>query len=343
MALSRRSHRYSTSGDYWPGFVDAMATLLLVMTFLLSMFMITQYFVTQESSGKDNALSSLNRQISQLTELLALERSKQKSLEETVTTLTATLSNARSENSRLQGLISAAGNKGQAADARVSALTSELEAEKKLSAEARSQVAILNQQLAELRRQIAALNAALEASEARDKASRETIINLGQRLNVALAKKVQELAQFRSDFFGKLLKILRKRSDVRVVGDRFVFQTEVLFPSGSADISLEGLPELDKLADALHELSREIPPDIDWVLRVDGHTDDRPIASAAFPSNWELSAARAISVVRYLISRGIPPNRLVAAGFGEHHPLVRGDSDEARARNRRIELKLTQK
>ena len=343
MALSRRSHRYSTSGDYWPGFVDAMATLLLVMTFLLSMFMITQYFVTQESTGKDTALSSLNRQISQLTELLALERSKKKSLEETVTTLQATLSSSQSETSRLQGLIAAAGDKGQAASAQVSALSSELEAEKKLTAEAKSQVAILNQQLAELRRQIAALTEALEASEAQDKANKQTITNLGQRLNVALAKKVQELAQFRSDFFGKLLKILRKRSDVRVVGDRFVFQTEVLFASGSAEVSLEGLPELDKLADALHELRREIPPDIDWVLRVDGHTDDRPISSANYPSNWELSAARAISVVRYLVSRGIPPYRLVAAGFGEYHPLEKGGTDAARARNRRIELKLTQK
>ncbi len=343
MALSRRSHRYSSGGDYWPGFVDAMATLLLVMTFLLSMFMITQYFVTQESSGKDNALSSLNRQISQLTELLALERSKKKSLEETIVTLQATLASSQAETSRLQGLIAAAGSEGQAASAQVRALRSEIEMEKKLSAQARAQVAVLNQQLAELRRQIAALTQALEASEARDKASRQTIINLGQRLNVALAKKVQELAQFRSDFFGKLLKILRKRSDVRVVGDRFVFQTEVLFPSGSADISLEGLPELDKLADALHELRREIPPDINWVLRVDGHTDDRPISSPNFPSNWELSAARAISVVRYLISRGIPPHRLVAAGFGEHHPLEKGSSEAARARNRRIELKLTQK
>ena len=343
MALSRRARKNNTGADYWPGFVDAMATLLLVVTFLLSMFMVTQYFVTQESSDKDSALSSLNRQISSLTELLALERSKKKSLEETVQTLNATLTASQDEQNRLKGLLDTAGTTGKSADARVIELTSDLEKEKKLTAEARSQVAVLNQQLAELRRQIAALNAALEASEARDRQSRQTIANLGARLNVALARKVQELSQYRSDFFGKLLKILRKRSDVRVVGDRFVFATEVLFGSGSAEISLQGMPELDKLADALKELDAEIPSDLNWVLRVDGHTDDRPINSALFPSNWELSAARAISVVRYLISRGIKPERLVAAGFGEFHPIDPDDTEEARAKNRRIELKLTQK
>ncbi len=343
MALSRRGRKNNSGADYWPGFVDAMATLLLVVTFLLSMFMVTQYYITQESNSKDNALTSLNRQIASLTELLALERSKKKALEETVETLNATLAAAQDEQNRLQGLLEAAGSSGKTADERVAALTAELETEKKLSAEARSQVAILNQQLAELRRQLAALEAALEASEARDKEAQKTIARLGERLNIALAKKVQELAQYRSDFFGKLLKILRKRSDVRVVGDRFVFATEVLFSSGSAEISPEGMPELDKLADALKELSNEIPPDVNWVLRVDGHTDDRPINSPLFPSNWELSAARAISVVRYLISRGIKPERLVAAGFGEFHPIDPSDTEEARAKNRRIELKLTQK
>ncbi len=210
-----------------------------------------------------------------------------------------------------------------------------------MTAEAQSKVDLLNLQLLALRRQIAALNEALEASEKKDLDSQDRIKDMGTRLNAALARQVQELQRYRSDFFGRLRELLKDRKDIRVVGDRFVFQSEVLFPSGQATMTPEGLVAIDQLAQAIVELGRSIPGEIDWALQVDGHTDQRPIASAQFASNWELSTARAISVVRYLVSRGVPPKRLVAAGYGEFQPLEEGVTDDVLRRNRRIELKLT--
>ncbi len=194
-----------------------------------------------------------------------------------------------------------------------------------------------------MRRQLAALEDALAASETRDRESQARIADLGSRLNVALAQRVQELARYRSDFFGRLRQILGNRQDVRIVGDRFVFPSELFFAPGQAVVRTEGAAELDRIAALLQELERQIPPDIPWVLRVDGHTDQRPIATAQFPNNWALSAARAIAVVQYMISRGVPPQRLVAAGFGEFQPLDPSTTEEAYSRNRRIELKLTER
>ncbi len=206
-----------------------------------------------------------------------------------------------------------------------------------------SQIDVLNQQIAAMRRQLAALEEALNASESRDKDSQARIADLGSRLNVALAQRVQELARFRSDFFGRLRQILGSRQDVRIVGDRFVFQSEVLFPAGQATLKQEASGELDRIASALVELEKQIPPDIPWVIRVDGHTDARPIATPQFPSNWALSAARAIAVVQAFAARGVSPQHLLAAGFGEYQPLDLGTSEEAYSRNRRIELKLTER
>jgi chemotaxis protein MotB len=329
--------------NYWPGYVDMLSTLLLVVTFLMSLFMLTNYFITTQTSGKDTMLSRLNRQLSELTELLALERSKKQSLEDSLSALQATLVDKDKENARLTGLLGDQSGKTEGAEAKTNELSGQLDQQKKITNEALAKVEILNQQLAALRLQIAALQEALEASEAKDRESQVKIADLGQRLNVALAKKVQELARYRSDFFGKLREVLGARPDFQVVGDRFVFAADVLFDSGSADLKPEALPQIDKLADALKELETQIPGDIAWVLRIDGHTDIRPITSALYASNWELSSARAISVARYLIDRGVPPNRLVAAGFGEFQPLQAGDSDEDLAKNRRIELKLTER
>jgi chemotaxis protein MotB len=227
----------------------------------------------------------------------------------------------------------------------VGALSDQLDSEKKMSARALAQVEVLNQQIAAFRRQLAALEQALNASEQKDKESQGRIADLGQRLNVALAQRVQELSRYRSDFFGKLREILGNRPDVRVVGDRFVFQSEVFFDTGKADLLPEGRTELDQIATAIMDLEKKIPTDIQWVLRVDGHTDVRPISSTGgpFKSNWELSSARAISVVQYLISKGVSPQHLVAAGFGEFQPIDLGKTDEAYKRNRRIELKLTER
>ncbi|WIY52208.1 peptidoglycan -binding protein [Devosia sp. YIM 151766] len=337
-ARSRRRQE----ANYWPGFVDALSSLLLVIIFMLSLFMLTQFFLGQEIQGRDTALARLNNQIAELTELLQLERANSDDLTSQLATLTATLAGAEAENQSLAGQLAGIGSGLGDRDDAIAGLQADLMDAERLSDEANAQVALLNQQLAALRMQISALEAALEASEARDTESRTQIADLGRRLNLALAQRVQDLSRYRSDFFGRLRQILETRADVRVVGDRFVFQSEVLFDPGQADIASAGLPELDALADAILQLEQEIPPDINWVLRIDGHTDSRPISNARFPSNWELSAARAISVAQYLVLKGVPPARLVAAGFGEFAPLDPAENDEAYRRNRRIEFKLTE-
>ncbi len=329
--------------DYWPSFVDVLTNVLLVFIFLLSVFVLAQFFLSQEISGRDTVLNRLNSQIAELTELLALERAGKRSIEDQLALLQSTLTASESERDRLQGLLAIQTGDAETASGAVSELSIELDAEKRISQRALAQVELLNQQISALRRQIAALEDALDASENRDRESQAKIADLGRRLNVALAQKVQELSRYRSDFFGRLREILSQRSDIRVVGDRFVFQSEVLFPSGSDQINAAGTVELDKLAEAILELEQEIPAEINWVLRVDGHTDARPISSARFRSNWELAAARAISVVRYLIDKGVDPQHLVAAGFADNHPLVEGDTDDAYSANRRIELKLTER
>ncbi|HXW26766.1 MAG TPA: peptidoglycan -binding protein [Xanthobacteraceae bacterium] len=341
MALARA--RRERTVEYWPGFVDALSTLILGIVFLLSVFVVVQFYLSQEVTGKDVALQRLNAQIAELTELLSMEKTGKATLEETLTTLRASLAAAEGERDRFRGLYEGIGSGVSDAEGKAAALTGQLDAEKQVSARALAQVELLNQQIAALRRQLAALEEALEASEKKDKEAQGRIADLGQRLNVALAQRVQELSRYRSEFFGRLRAILGNRPDIRVVGDRFVFQSEVLFDTGSAAIRPEGKAELDKLAAALTELEKQIPPEIAWVLRIDGHTDVRRIASPQFPSNWELSSARAISVVQYLISRGISPQRLVAAGFGEFQPLDTGTTEDAYRRNRRIELKLTER
>jgi chemotaxis protein MotB len=342
MSLAR-ARRGRFQPNYWPGFVDMLSTLLLVVTFLMSLFMLANFVVTQAASGKDTMLTKLNRQLAELTELLALERSKGESAQDSLAALQATLTDKDKENERLTGLLGAASGQTQGAEDRVRALTSSLDEQKQITNDALAKVEMLNQQLAALRLQLASLQEALEASEAKDKESQAKIADLGQRLNVALAKKVQELARYRSDFFGKLKEALGNRSDFEIVGDRFLFPSDVLFDTGSSALRPEATFQLDKLAAALNELETKIPPDIAWVMRIDGHTDIRPIATVEFPSNWELSSARAISVVRYLMEHGVPANRLVAAGFGEFQPLEGGESEQALAKNRRIELKLTER
>ncbi len=320
-----------------------MATLLLVIIFLLSIFMLAQFFLAQEISGRDSALSKLKSQISELTELLALEKAAKSTLEATLSALSDDLEASKAESVRLQGLLDTSDENAKAATGRIAGLTTELDEEQTLRAEALAQVELLNQQIAALRRQLASIQAALEATEQRDRDSKAQIVELGKRLNAALARKVQQLARYRSEFFGRLREILSNRSDIRIVGDRFVFQSEVLFAKGEARISLVGQDEMSKLADALNEIALDIPDEINWVLRIDGHTDSDPINTFEFPSNWELSTARAISVVRYLVSKGVPPTRLVAAGFAEHQPIDNRPDEAAKRLNRRIELKLTER
>jgi chemotaxis protein MotB len=340
MALAHRSR--DTGMNYWPGFVDALSTLLLGIIFLLTVFVVVQFYLTQEVSGKDTALNRLNAQIEQLTELLSLEKSGKVSVEEELAQLNSNLAATEGERDRYKGLYEGARS---APDAKgtVTELSGALDAEKRISGRALAQIEVLNQQIAALRRQLAALQDALDASAQKDKEAQIQISDLGQRLNVALAQRVQELSRYRSDFFGRLRTILGDRPDIRIVGDRFVFQSEVFFDTGQAVLKPEGRMELDGLASALLDLDKKIPGEIAWVLRVDGHTDVRPINGVQFKSNWELSAARAISVVQYLISKGVSPQRLVAAGFGEFQPIDTDRTEEAFGRNRRIELKLTER
>jgi chemotaxis protein MotB len=340
MALSR-TRRGDTGLNYWPGFVDALSTLLLSVIFLLSVFAVVQFFLSQEVIGKDTALQRLNAQIAQLTELLSLEKTGKMTLEEQIAQLRAGLASAEGERDRVKGLYEGLGSGAAAAQSRATEAETALDSEKRITARALAQVEVLNQQISALRRQLAALEAALDVSERRDQESQSRVAELGQRLNVALAQRVQELSRFRSDFFGRLRTILGNRPDIRVVGDRFVFQSEVFFDVGQAVLKPEGRAELDKVAAALLDIEKQIPSDIAWVMRVDGHTDVRPIGGGR--TNWDLSASRAIAVVQYLIGKGLSPQRLVAAGFGEFQPIDPGTSDEAFSRNRRIELKLTER
>jgi chemotaxis protein MotB len=341
MALART--RRERDINYWPGFVDALSTLILGIIFLLTVFVIVQFVLSQEVTGKDTVLSRLNAQIAQLTELLSMEKTGKVSLEDELAQLKSSLAATEQDRDRLKGLYEGLSSGAATTQGKVGSLTSELDSQKQISARALAQVEILNQQIAALRRQLAAVESALDVSSQKDKESQARIAELGQRLNIALAQRVQELSRYRSDFFGRLRAILGNRPDIRVVGDRFVFQSEVFFDAGQAQLKPEGRAELDQLAGALIDLEKQIPSDIAWVLRVDGHTDVRPISSPQFASNWELSASRAIAVVKYLISKGVSPQRLVAAGFGEFQPIDPGNTEEAYRRNRRIELKLTER
>jgi len=290
MALARL-RRGESGMNYWPGFVDALSTLILSIIFLLTVFVVVQFYLQQEVQGKDTALQRLNTQITQLTQILSMEKLKGADLENRLGALQASLARVQNDRDKLKGQY------------------------------------------------------ALDVSEKKNKESQAHITDLGKQLNVALAEHVQELSSYRSDFFGKLREVLGNRPDIRIVGDRFVLQSEIFFDTGRADLKPEGRGELDKVAVAVIGLESQIPPEIAWVLRVDGHTDVRPIAGqfGQFKSNWDLSAARAISVVRYLIDKGVQPNHLLAAGFGEFQPIDTGTTEDAFRRNRRIEFKLTER
>jgi chemotaxis protein MotB len=409
-SLARRQER---STNIWPGFVDALATLLMVIIFLLLIFVMAQVFLGQALSGRDQALRQLEGEISELASLLALEKKTTETLRADVARLSTELEASVAERDRLSTNVAELRMRAEAAEQQLvdamvtmeanrqtigrletsladakqaitaneqelaeraqklarlareiealTALRDELTAkvvelgkqanekgealieERKISESARAQVALMNRQLAALREQLATLEATLRAAEEKAQAQGVQIESLGKRLNAALASKVQELSRYRSEFFGRLREVLGNRPGIRIVGDRFVFQSEVLFDVGSADLGPAGKEQMLALAQTLLELAERIPEDIDWVLRVDGHTDKTPIANARFPSNWELSAARAISVVKYLIDLGLPPARVIAAGFAANRPIDPGSDEIALRRNRRIELKLTQR
>jgi len=424
MATSRRRQE---SLNIWPGFVDALAALLMVFMFLLLVFVLSEFYLRESLSGRDEALKRLSTQVSELADLLALERQANADLRVDIAQVSSELQNSlaakdalkadlrrttaragaaeadmeraktelerlrrdisvlRDVRTRLEGEVgrltttlrqseeqavglkkelTAARDRSKELTARLSteverthlaqqeiekskvqlkATSEALSENEKLSAQQRTQIEVLNQQLFALRQQLASISKMLDVTEAKNKEQKVQIANLGKRLNVALAGKVQELARYRSEFFGRLRKILGNRDDIRIVGDRFVFQSEVLFNTGSAALGEPGREQLARLATTFKKIAAKIPPDINWILRIDGHTDSRPINTEKFPSNWELSTARAISVVRFLVAQGIPPDRLAATGFGQFQPLVPGNDEAAWRLNRRIEIKLTQR
>ena len=393
--ISRNQHRT----DIWPGFVDALAALLMVIIFLLMVFVIAQFFLNDALTGRDEALERLQGQVSDLADLLSLERQANEELRASTAKLSDELQASISisgglkkqvKNLKLQAKTAeelAANLKNELALSlsniganeeiiegqltQINALRNDVESlkalreeleekvtqllskvsnkdeqlitEKKLSQTARAQIALLNKQVTALRKQILQIANTLEASEEIAKQRRVKIANLGKRLNAALASKVQELARYRSEFFGRLRDVLGSQPGIRIVGDRFVFQSEVLFSKGSDQLENEGQKQIQQLAGTLRAITVKIPKNIDWILRVDGHTDQIPIRTTRFPSNWELSTARAISVVKFLVQRGISPTNLAATGFGEFQPIDPRDTEEAYIRNRRIELKLTQR
>lgn len=362
--------------DFWPGFVDALASLLMVMVFVILIFVIGQFVLADAVSGRDRALAQLNAELAALAQTLSLTQAAREHAEVKVGELSASLVTSEREREALGNeILSARGELHAAQDeaktqreeaarlatdiAALQRLKAELEAEaarlasaldsserglkeqQEMSAAAIAQVELLNRQLAAVREQLEQLNAALDAAKLAAKDKDLKIEELGRELNLALAARVTELARYRSEFFGRLQAVLGERKDVQIVGDRFVFSSEVLFPTASDEVSADGMIQLTRLAETLKTLAAEIPDDLPWVLQVDGHTDRRPISNARFPSNWELSTARALAIVKFLRTQGIPPQRLAATGYGEFHALDARNTEEAYARNRRIELKLT--
>ena len=325
----------SENADYWPGFVDALATLLLVIVFLLAVFTAGQFALSQALTGRDEQLARLNERLLNLGAELNIATSQNQQLRLQLTSLETQADELNKRNTQLVGQIADL-------ESDLTKTTQALLQESTAKEDALNAVIQLENQVSALRTELSRLNDALNASEAREAALDVEVINLGKRLNAALASQVARLAAYRSEFFGRLMEILDNRSGVSQVGDRFVFETDVLFDSGSASLSETGMQGLKPIADAIVQLTKEIPTDLDWIIRVDGHTDRLPMrASSAFASNWELSTARSISVITYFESQGVPSKRLLAAGFGEHYPIKLGNSPADYARNRRIELKLT--
>lgn len=389
------------NNNIWPGFVDALATLILVVIFLLMFFVVGQHYLKEELTTKNDALERLSQQINSLIEQLALEKKESESLfkeaqnlkselsvsqrsldrkdtqigalQKDISTLQDLKKDLETQIAQLLNLKNDLTNSKDTLEKQVSSLSNDLkiqrdkslsleenvriveqekqEVERDLTEKARiisqqaeqytAQIALLTEQIKRLREQLIFVAKALNVIVPKDNENNIDLTNLTAKLNIALAEKVEELSKYRSEFFGKLRDILGDRDDIKIVGDRFVFQSEVLFSSGSATLEKQGKNELIKFANAVKSISKDIPQNISWILRVDGHTDKQPISTAQFSSNWELSTARATAVVKFLVQQGIDPHYLAATGFGEFQPIDKQETAEAFKKNRRIEFKIT--
>lgn len=392
MALARIGNARRVENFTWPGFVDALATLLMVIIFVLMVFVLIQVNLAYRVSGQDATLGEMRQQLASLSELLNIERrasadlaanlaqitnqlnrsnAGRTELEAELSSVQAALTMRNSEIAKLaarqadieaslaaarasleerlgalqlaEGQLAMAHAKNQSATNKIGTLSAEIIASKAETEASRAEVAEMTRALAALRLRIEDLTNLLAEKERETTRDKVAIANLGRSLNNALATRVQELQRFRSEFFGRLRDVLKGRDDVQIVGDRFVFQSEVLFAQGQAEIGPQGQEQLAKLAITLADIAQKIPGDINWILQVDGHTDNVPIRAGRYTDNWDLSTERALSVVRYLNQQGLPANRLAAAGYGEYQPLDASDSANARRKNRRIELKITQR
>jgi chemotaxis protein MotB len=334
MALSRRQR--SSSINIWPGFVDALTQLTMVLVFVLLVFTIGQFYLSGAVSDKDREIRKLTATLGALDSMLSLEKDQEVRLRTDLAAMRAAVVDANASRQKLADTLVQTQNRANVTQSALVASAVQLRQQD-------ATIATLNANIEELRRQLTAIAAALDLAQAKDKAQTAQIADLGAKLNLELARKAEDLARYRSEFFGRLKEILGDRPDIRIVGDRFVFQSEVLFAPGSADLSPEARKRLMPLVSALRLIGGEIPSGINWILEVDGHTDNRPILKGArYASNWELSTARAVSVVGFLVDQGIPAPHLAAAGFGEWQPLDPHETEAAYQKNRRIELRLTQ-
>ncbi|WP_297798416.1 peptidoglycan -binding protein [uncultured Marinobacter sp.] len=334
--------------NVWPGYVDALSALLMLIIFMLLIYVVSQLYLSQTLSDRNMELARLNDRLNEISRLLGLEKDKN-------TMLQSQLEASLTRNEEMQMRFDSMRNQlmQQSADAeaqaeRLDALSQAVEVRDRalnekdeLSASQQAMILRLSNQIAALEYQLQQISAALRLQEQQTAEKEAELEDVSRRLNTLLAERVNELEQYQSEFFARLRKILEENENIRVVGDRFLLPSELLFASGSAQLGQAGKSELDKLANVLLDVVERIPDDIDWILRIDGHTDVIPINTPQFPSNWELSTARAVAVVRYLADQGVPERRMVAAGFGEFFPVADGTSPEDLQQNRRIELKLT--
>lgn len=312
--MARRLYR-EKSYNYWPSFVDVLSTLLVVVLFILLVFILAHFFLGRHLSSQNSEIAVLQQRMDVLSKELSLERKNTESLKEN-------LSRALAEKQ---------------------ALNDRLLQNEEILKNSQNEAVYLTAQAQTLTKEVERLSGLLAQSEALAATQKAQIVDLGKKLNRALAQKVSELAYYRSDFFGRLRKILEDNENISIQGDRFVFQSELFFKSGSAFLETKGKKRLDALARVLLEISKQIPENINWIIRIDGHTDNVPVRNDLYASNWELSTARALSVVHYLKQKGVPQKRMAAAGFGQFHPLDKRNTEAARRKNRRIEFKLTEK
>jgi chemotaxis protein MotB len=346
MIGSRRRSRSTT--NVWPGYVDALSALLMLVIFMLLIYVVSQLFLSQTLSDRNSELARLNQRLNEISELLGLEQSKTEAMEQQMLTVQSNFSDSLAQNEDLQERLNASRNQlmQQTADAearaeRLANMNRELDDQDELSISQQNMIMRLSNQIASLQNQLRQITAALKLQKEMTADKDGELENVSRRLNTLLAERVNELERYQSEFFSRLRNILAANENIRIVGDRFLLPSELLFASGSARLGEEGKQELDKLAGVLLDVVETIPADLEWILRIDGHTDLIPINTPQFPSNWELSTARAVAVVRYLADQGVPQNRMVAAGFGEFFPVANGTTPEALQENRRIEIKLT--